>query len=323
MQIRLSNPRGFCAGVRMAIEIVDEILDELDEHEHLYVYHEIVHNRHVVDRLRERGAIFVEDICEIPKDSVVVFSAHGVSPAIKEEAIQRSLICIDATCPLVIKVHAEAIRYAKRGWQILLIGHRNHQEVIGTLGEAPSSIQIIETPQDIESITVHDPSKLVYLTQTTLSIDDAEIIINALKNKYPEIHSPPNDDICYATTNRQLTVRNEAPEVDLVLVVGSKNSSNSLRLTEIASTVGTPSFLIDDVSMIQDDWFSNVENVLITAGASAPEHLVAELVDYLVQQFNGELVNESLVEEGMYFSKPRSLAQYLQHKNVTIEGNNQ
>ena len=199
MRISLSNPRGFCAGVRMAIDIVDTILDAMDDDEKLYVYHEIVHNRHVVERLRGKGAIFVEDLADIPRSSVVVFSAHGVSPALKQEAQDRGLNSIDATCPLVTKVHAEAIRYAKRGWQILLIGHRNHQEVVGTIGEAPDSIQVVEKIEDIKNLNIDDPSKLAYLTQTTLSTDDAERMINALKEAFPEIHAPPTDDICYAT----------------------------------------------------------------------------------------------------------------------------
>jgi 4-hydroxy-3-methylbut-2-enyl diphosphate reductase len=307
----------------MAIDIVDEILDAMDDGEKLYVYHEIVHNRHVVDRLRKKGAIFVENISEIPKTSVVVFSAHGVSPEIKKEAASRSLICIDATCPLVTKVHAEAIRYAKRGWQIILIGHRNHQEVVGTQGEAPDAIQILESPEGIENLHIIDPKALVYLTQTTLSIEDADVIINALKEAYPAIHSPPSDDICYATTNRQIAVRDDAPTADLVLVVGSQNSSNSLRLTEIAKAARTPSFLIDDVSMLQPDWFNGAQEILITAGASAPERLVTEIIKHLVEQFDGELIQDSPVNEGMAFSMPSSLNQFLQNKNVTVEGNSQ
>lgn len=321
MQIRLSNPRGFCAGVRMAIDVVDEILDAIGEDCKLYVYHEIVHNRHVVDRLREKGAIFVESIADIPESSIVVFSAHGVSPEIKEQAKDRSLICIDATCPLVTKVHAEAIRYAKRGWQIILIGHRDHQEIVGTQGQAPDAIQIVETPSDIDNLHIIDPEALVYLTQTTLSIDDAEIIINELKKSFPAIHSPPSDDICYATTNRQIAVRDEAPAANLVLVVGSENSSNSLRLTEISKSVGTQSFLVDDVSMLQPEWFVGVQDLLITAGASAPERLVTEIIDHLIMQFDGELVNEPPVNEGMSFSMPASFNQFLQNKDVTVEGN--
>ena len=320
MHIKLSNPRGFCAGVRMAIEIVDELLDAMGNDETLYVYHEIVHNKHVVERLKAKGATFVDDIAEIPESSVVVFSAHGVSPAIKQEAKDRSLLCIDATCPLVTKVHAEAIRYSKRGWQIILIGHRNHQEIIGTQGEAPEAIQIVETPTDIASLQITDPSKLVYLTQTTLSVDDAEVIIRALKSAFPEIHSPPGDDICYATTNRQGAVRDEASSVDLVLVVGSANSSNSLRLTEIAKTAGTPSYLIDDISMIESNWFHEVNTVLLTAGASAPENLVLEIIENLQSHYHGVLDKYTTVDEGMFFAPPPSLQTFLQNKDVTIEG---
>ena len=252
-----------------------------------------------------------------------MFSAHGVSPDIKEQAKGRSLISIDATCPLVTKVHAEAIRYAKRGWQIILIGHSNHQEVVGTYGEAPDSIQIVETPEDIANLQIDDPTKLVYLTQTTLSIDDAELIINALKEAFPEINAPPNDDICYATTNRQTAVREEAPDADLVLVVGSQNSSNSLRLTEIATAVGTDSYLVDDVSKINPKWLEGVDNILLTAGASAPERLVLEIIEHLKLNFDGTLTEESVVDEGMFFAMPSSLKNYLKNKEVTIEGKDQ
>ncbi len=320
MRIKLSNPRGFCAGVRMAVDIVDQILDVTDENEKIYVYHEIVHNKHVVERLRQRGATFVEDIEEIPSGSIVVFSAHGVSPLIKKTARNRNLTCIDATCPLVTKVHAEAIRYAKRGWQILLIGHKNHQEVVGTQGEAPDAIQIVETIDDIQDLDIVDPAKLAYVTQTTLSTDDAEIIIRALQEHFPEIHSPPTDDICYATTNRQISVRVDAPKANLVLVVGSKNSSNSLRLTEIAKTAGTPSYLVDDVSKINPKWLQGVNDILITAGASAPEHLVVEIVRYLVDNYDGELVGESNVDEGMSFSMPVSLTNFLDTIEISVEG---
>ena len=323
MEIRLSNPRGFCAGVRMAIEIVDEILDVMDADENLYVYHEIVHNYHVVERLKERGAIFVDSILEIPESSVVVFSAHGVSQEIKKQAEDRALICIDATCPLVTKVHAEAIRYAKRGWQIILIGHRDHQEIIGTHGQAPDAIQILESPEGIDELHIIDPEALVYLTQTTLSIDDAEVIIDALKKAFPTIHAPPSDDICYATTNRQIAVRDDAPLADLVLVVGSQNSSNSLRLTEISITAGTPSFLIDDVSLLKPEWFDGVEHVLLTAGASAPERLVTDIVEHLTTHYDGCLIESSPVKEGMSFSMPASHQLFLQNKDITVEGNSQ
>ena len=320
MRIKLSSPRGFCAGVRMAVDIVDKILDVIDQDETLYVYHEIVHNKHVVKRLCERGAVFVDDIEEIPHESIVIFSAHGVSPAIKEKARKRNLICVDATCPLVTKVHAEAIRYAKREWQILLIGHKNHQEVVGTQGEAPEAIQIVETIEDIPKLYIKDPTKLAYITQTTLSTDDAEIIISALRKAFPEIHAPPTDDICYATTKRQNAVREDATGIDLVLVVGSQNSSNSLRLTEIAETVGTPAFLLDDVSKLDATWLVNVNSVLITAGASAPEHLVQEIVEHLTENFDGQLEGDSTFDEGMTFSMPPSLYSYLSTKRLTIEG---
>jgi len=320
MEIRLSNPRGFCAGVRMAIEIVDEILDAMDSDEKLYVYHEIVHNFHVVERLKARGAIFVDSISDIPESSVVVFSAHGVSPEIKKQAEERHLIAIDATCPLVTKVHAEAIRYAKRGWQIILIGHRDHQEVIGTQGEAPESIQILESVEGIDDLHIIDPDALVYLTQTTLSIDDAKVIIEALKKAFPMIHSPPSDDICYATTNRQIAVRDESPKADLVLVVGSQNSSNSLRLTEISKTAGTPAYLIDDVSRVQPEWFNGVEQLLITAGASAPERLVSAIVEHLTVHYDGRLIDGAPVDENMSFSMPTSHLHFLQNKDITVEG---
>jgi 4-hydroxy-3-methylbut-2-enyl diphosphate reductase len=320
MRIKLSNPRGFCAGVRMAVDIVDILLDAIGEKEKLYVYHEIVHNRHVVFRLRERGAIFVEKISEIPRGSVVVFSAHGVSPRVKELALERNLTCIDATCPLVTKVHAEAIRYAKRGWQILLIGHKNHQEIVGTQGQAPDNIQIVETVHDIPHLEIKDPTKLVYLTQTTLSTDDAESIISMLRETFPEIHAPPTDDICYATTNRQHAVREDAADVDLVLVIGSRNSSNSLRLTEISETVGTKAFLFDDVSEIDPSWLKNVDSVLITAGASAPDHLVAGLIAHLTEQYNGVLEGDYDFDEAMTFSMPASLNSFLKTKNLTVEG---
>ncbi len=307
----------------MAVDIVDQLLDALRDDEKLYVFHEIVHNRHVVGRLRERGAIFVESISEIPENSIVVFSAHGVSPTIREEAQNRNLTAIDATCPLVTKVHNEAIRYDQRGWQIILIGHRNHQEVLGTTGEAPTNIQIVEAPEDIPTLKIIDPSKLIYLTQTTLSTDDADVMISALKKSFPEIKAPPTDDICYATTNRQVVVRDSAADVDLVLVVGSTNSSNSLRLTEIAETVGTTAYLIDDVRGLKESWFTNINSVLVTAGASAPEHLVTEIIEHLTENYSGKLTKKSEFDEDMTFSMPQSLHAFLDTRDVTIRGNTQ
>jgi 4-hydroxy-3-methylbut-2-enyl diphosphate reductase len=326
MKLILANPRGFCAGVNMAIAVVDELL-ELFPDETICVYHEIVHNRHVVDRFRSQGIIFVESIEETPENAVVVFSAHGVSPKIRAQAAKRKLVSIDATCPLVTKVHAEATRYAKRGWQILLIGHADHQEVIGTRGEAPEAIQIVETLEDIPNLRIDDPEKLIYLTQTTLSTDDAGLIISALKKAIPSIKAPPSEDICYATTNRQAAVRAIAPDCDLALVIGSQNSSNSVRLTEISKNVGTPAKLIDDRSEIQDEWFDGVETVLITAGASAPEDLVNDLVLYLIDRFGGEVEQRDIDRESISFGLPGSLKQLMRSRGldpkdrkITVDG---
>jgi 4-hydroxy-3-methylbut-2-enyl diphosphate reductase len=316
MKVILANPRGFCAGVQMAVEVVDQVLDVFPD-EPIYVYHEIVHNKHVVGRFRDRGVRFVETIDEIPEDSIVVFSAHGISPAVRESARARNLLAIDATCPLVTKVHSEAIRYARQGFQILLIGHADHQEVVGTRGEAPDAIQVVESPGDIPGLRITDPSKLVYLTQTTLSTDDANIIIEALKRAFPQIKEPPSSDICYATTNRQHAVRQIAPECDLVLVVGSTNSSNSVRLTEIAQNVGTPARLIDDASGIDFGWFkTGQERVMLTAGASAPEHLVAEVCRTLLARFGGTIEQRDVFEEDIEFALPVALRRIMTEKGI-------
>ncbi|HAW95585.1 MAG TPA: 4-hydroxy-3-methylbut-2-enyl diphosphate reductase, partial [Phycisphaerales bacterium] len=245
----------FCAGVYMAIDVIDQLLDICPD-ETIYVYHEIVHNRHVVERFIKKGVVFVEDIEETPEGSIVVFSAHGVSPRIRKASEKRSLTTVDATCPLVTKVHAEAIRLARQGYEILLIGHENHQEVIGTKGEAPDSIKVVESHEHAQVIEVTEGKPLAYLTQTTLSTDDAEVIINALKKRFPDIKPPASNSICYATTNRQRAVRALAPSTDLTLVVGSANSSNSVRLAEISENVGTKAHLIDDSSDIDPDWFA-------------------------------------------------------------------
>ena len=319
MHIILANPRGFCAGVNMAIDVVHQLLDTCPD-DTICVYHEIVHNVHVVNRFRERGVMFVEEISEVPDNSIVVFSAHGVSPKIRKEAAERNLTAIDATCPLVTKVHAEAIRYARRGWQIVLIGHANHQEIIGTYGEAPDSMQIVESPDDIPNLSIEDAEKTVYLTQTTLSVDDANVIINALKAAYPGIKSPPTEDICYATTNRQHAVRAIAPDCDLVLVVGSRSSSNSVRLTEISENSGTPAQLIDDVHEVQEEWFEGVENVMVTAGASAPEDLVNELVIYLVERYKGTVEQRTIDRETIEFGLPGSLKQAMRKRGIDPSG---
>jgi len=306
MQILLANPRGFCAGVIMAIDTVDQALEIVGAP--LYVYHEIVHNRHVVDRFENRGVIFVDTIDEVPEGGTVIFSAHGVSPEVRNRAKQRGCTMIDATCPLVTKVHMEAVRYAKQGYKILLVGHAGHDEVVGTVGEAPDAIHIVESAEDVDQLPF-DPEteKIVYLTQTTLSMDDANVIISAIRERFPHVKSPPSDDICYATTNRQHAVRHLAPEAELCIVVGSKNSSNSVRLTELAESSGCPAHLVDDVSEIDPAWFEGVENLLLTAGASAPDHLVQEIIDDLVTNHGAEFEQRDGVEEDMHFELPRSL----------------
>ena len=311
VKLILANPRGFCAGVGMAIEVVDRVLGLFPDRT-VYVYHEIVHNRHVVGRFRGRGVVFVEDVAEVPEGEVVVFSAHGIPPSVHEAADARGLISIDATCPLVTKVHSEAIRYARQGFQILLIGHADHQEVIGTRGEAPDATQVVESPECIASLDIKDPDKLIYLTQTTLSTDDAAVIIDALRAAFPNIKAPPSEDICYATTNRQHAVRSLAPECDVVLVVGSTNSSNSKRLTEIAENVGSMSYLLDDASDLRDDWFpTGNETVLVTAGASAPEDLVAELCRVLVVRYGATIEQRDVFSEDVEFALPGALRKIL------------
>lgn len=316
MRIVLANPRGFCAGVRMAIDVVEQVLDVFPD-QTVYVYHEIVHNKHVVDRFRDQGVVFVEDVADVPEGEIVVFSAHGVSPAVRAAARDRGLNAIDATCPLVTKVHSEAIRYARQGYQILLVGHADHQEIIGTRGEAPDATQIVESPDSIPNLTIRDEDKLVYLTQTTLSTDDAAIIIDALKAAFPNIKSPPSEDICYATTNRQHAVRQLAPNCDLTLVVGSRNSSNSKRLTEISLHTGTPGHLVDDVREIDAAWFpTGRETVLLTAGASAPEDLVAEICRWFVERFGATLHIADVFAEAVEFGLPVTLKRVMESQGI-------
>ena len=298
----------------MAIQVVEQLLDVVDEP--VYVYHDIVHNTHVVRRFEDRGVVFVEDVDEVPSGSYVVFSAHGVSPQVRERAAARDLHAIDATCPLVTKVHMEAIRYAKRGYQILLVGHEDHQEIIGTRGEAPEQTQVVESPEDIPNLSIDDPLKLVYLTQTTLSTDDAGVIIDALKRAFPEIQAPPTEDICYATTNRQHVVREIAPSCDLTIVVGSTTSSNSKRLTEISANVGTPGVLIDDVTHLDRAQLEGVSRVLVTAGASVPEDLVQQLCRMLVSEFDAEIEVASLVDEATEFQLPKSLRDVMKSRDI-------
>ncbi len=316
MRVLLTNPRGFCAGVRMAVDVVDRVVDLFPDRT-IFVFHEIVHNRHVVGRFVDRGVVFVDKLADVPAGQIVVFSAHGVSPAVRQEAAARGLTAIDATCPLVTKVHSEAVRYARQGYQILLIGHREHQEVIGTMGEAPQAIQVVESPQDIPNLTIRDPERLIYLTQTTLSTDDAKLIIDALKRAYPGIKEPPSSDICYATTNRQHAVRAVAPECDMVLVVGSKNSSNSVRLTEIAQNVGTPAHLVDDVSELRAEWFpTGNETVMLTAGASAPEDLVAGICRELLTRYGGRIEQLDIFDEDVEFALPAAMKRLMREQGT-------
>lgn len=309
MQIKLANPRGFCAGVDRAIEIVNRALDVFGPP--IYVRHEVVHNRFVVDSLRERGAVFVEELHEIPDDVIVIFSAHGVSRAVQQEAERRGLRIFDATCPLVTKVHMEVLRYAKRGQECVLIGHAGHPEVEGTMGRYDTSfggqIHLVEDEQDVASLEVNDPDRLAFVTQTTLSMDDTSRVIDALREKFPRIDGPRKDDICYATQNRQDAVRELASESGLVLVVGSPNSSNSNRLRELAERTGTPAYLIDTAEQIRPEWVDGVETIGITAGASAPEVLVQAVIDRL-KSLGAEDPNELAGQaEDIVFSMPKEL----------------
>jgi 4-hydroxy-3-methylbut-2-enyl diphosphate reductase len=289
----------------MAIESLERALDLFGTP--LYVYHEIVHNRPVVERFRKRGVIFVDGIEEIPVGSNVLYSAHGVAPLIRKAAEERQLRAIDATCPLVTKVHLEAVRFAREGYTILLIGHEGHDEVLGTMGEAPASIHLVQNTSDVERLAFSTDAKLAYLTQTTLSVDDAEVIIQALRRRYPQIVGPSRDDICYATQNRQEAVKELVPEADVVLVLGSRNSSNSMRLAEIAQSCGRPAYLIDSASEIDDAWFNGATTVLVTAGASAPEEVVQECIDYLTERYGATIESRTVREEHVSFPLPREL----------------
>jgi 4-hydroxy-3-methylbut-2-enyl diphosphate reductase len=305
MKVILANPRGFCAGVDMAIDVVDEVLRLKGAP--VYVFHEIVHNRHVVEDFQRRGVTFVDRIEEVPPGGVVVYSAHGISPAVRSASKSRRLVEVDATCPLVTKVHLEVLKFAREGYTIVFIGHAKHDEAIGTVGEAPESIVVVESPEQVATLRVPNPDRLAYVTQTTLSISDAERIISALKARFPNIKGPPREDICYATTNRQSAVTQFAPEADLVLVIGSKNSSNSQRLVDRAREAGKPGYLIDDVSELDPAWLEGVETVFVSSGASAPERLVRGLLDRLRDEFGAEVEERTLVEEDVTFAPPKSL----------------
>ncbi len=305
MRVILANPRGFCAGVNMAIDALDKSIQQFGTP--LYVYHEIVHNQYVVNRFKKQGVQFVDSLTEVPEGGTLLYSAHGVSPALRNEAKSRKLKTIDATCPLVTKVHLEAIKFAKEGYHIILIGHEGHDEVIGTMGEAPQSITLVETVEDVNNLPFTPNDKLAYLTQTTLSVDDANLIIGALKQRYPQLNGPNKDDICYATQNRQEAVKELAPDVDLVLVLGSQNSSNSQRLAELAHLMGKPSHLIDSVADLDPTWLVGVKSVLITAGASAPEVVVDELINYLRKHHDAVVESKTIREEHVRFPLPKEL----------------
>jgi 4-hydroxy-3-methylbut-2-enyl diphosphate reductase len=307
MKILLASPRGFCAGVNMAIESLDLTLREFGAP--VYVYHEIVHNKYVVESFREKGAIFVDQLEEVPEKSVLLFSAHGVSPEIRKVARERKLNAIDATCPLVTKVHLEAIKYAREGYTIFLIGHEGHDEVIGTMGEAPEAMVLVESEADVAQLDVPTDAKVAYLTQTTLSVDDANRIIDKLRERFPNLVNPPKEDICYATQNRQEAVRLLAGQADICLVLGSQNSSNSQRLRDLAADTGIPAHLIDGVAELDETWFRGHETVLMTAGASAPEVVVNECLEWLREKYAATVEPAIIREEHVNFPLPRVLRQ--------------
>ena len=307
-KIILLKPRGFCAGVVRAIDVVRIAVDLYGAP--IYVRKEIVHNRHVVDELRRAGAIFVEELSEVPEGARVIFSAHGVSPAVRVEAKERRLQVIDATCPLVTKVHLEAVRFAKQGYTIILIGHRDHDEVIGTLGEAPGNTVLVSDVEDVNRLEIADPERVVYLTQTTLSLDETKDIVQRLLERFPKIIGPKTQDICYATENRQLAVKAVAPLCQALLVVGSQNSSNSRRLVEVCQKAGVPAYLLDDCSEVRPEMLQSVDTVAVTAGASAPEHLVQELIEHLQTQGYRDLEEAEIKEEDVRFTLPSDLESF-------------
>ncbi|MCU0313212.1 MAG: 4-hydroxy-3-methylbut-2-enyl diphosphate reductase [Solirubrobacteraceae bacterium] len=307
-KILLAAPRGYCAGVDRAVQSVERALELHGAP--VYVRKEIVHNKHVVEQLKERGAIFVDELDEsIPEGAITVFSAHGVSPAVHADAERRGLQTIDATCPLVTKVHREAVKFAGEGYTIVLIGHDGHEEVEGTMGEAPEAIVLVETVEDVERLEVADPDRLAYISQTTLSVDETRAIINRLRERFPNITGPRTDDICYATTNRQAAVKQLAPLCDLVLVIGSRNSSNSNRLVEVAREHGADSHLIDNEVQVEEGWLEGVRTLGITSGASAPEELVQRLVDFFRELGTMDVEEFQVVQEDVRFMLPKAIRQ--------------
>jgi 4-hydroxy-3-methylbut-2-enyl diphosphate reductase len=315
-RILLAKPRGYCAGVDRAVQTVELALKTYGAP--IYVRKEIVHNKHVVATLEEAGAIFVEENYEVPEGATVIFSAHGVAPEVYEQASARNLRAIDATCPLVTKVHHEARRFANEDYDILLIGHEGHEEVIGTTGQAPSRIQLVDGPADVEKVTVRDPSKVVWLSQTTLSVDETIATVAKLKEKLPLLQSPPSDDICYATQNRQQVVKQIAPECDVVIVVGSRNSSNSVRLVEVAKDAGARAgYLVDFAHEIQEEWLEGATTVGLSSGASVPENLVRDVVAFLAERGFEDLEEVNAVEERLVFSLPQELKRDMRTAGIT------
>ncbi|MFD4456745.1 4-hydroxy-3-methylbut-2-enyl diphosphate reductase [Nocardia sp. NPDC058480] len=305
-RVLLAEPRGYCAGVDRAVETVEKALEKHGAP--IYVRKEIVHNRHVVETLREQGVIFVDETDEVPEGALVVFSAHGVAPIVHETAAERNLRTIDATCPLVTKVHQEAKRFARDDFDILLIGHEGHEEVEGTAGEAPQHVQLVDGPDSVDKVTVRDPSKVIWLSQTTLSVDETMETVERLRERFPTLQDPPSDDICYATSNRQTAVKAMAPECDLVIVVGSRNSSNSVRLVEVALGAGAKaSYLVDYAREVDLAWLEGVQTVGITSGASVPEILVTGVLDLLAEHGFGEVQPVTTANETLVFSLPREL----------------
>ncbi|MBI3297408.1 MAG: 4-hydroxy-3-methylbut-2-enyl diphosphate reductase [Elusimicrobia bacterium] len=311
----MAKLRGFCAGVVRAIDVVEKALDVCGKP--VYVNHEIIHNKYVVSDLAAKGAVTVENLSDVPEGAWLIFSAHGVAPAVIEDAKRRKLKMIDATCPLVTKVHLEAIKYAKEGYSIILIGHDDHVETIGTMGEAPAHIQVVGTTLEAEAVTVPDPEKVAYLTQTTLSLDDAAEVVAVLKRRFPKLKCPPKDDICYATQNRQNAVKVLAPKVDVILVLGAPNSSNSVRLCEVAEARGRKAYLIERATDIQPEWLRGVKTLGLTASASAPEVLVQEVIDFCRSRLGvTKVVEDVTVEEDVHFSLPYELEKLLKDRGA-------
>jgi len=313
-KIILLRPRGFCAGVVRAIDVVKIALGLYGAP--IYVRKEIVHNKHVVDELRAAGAIFIEELDEVPAGARVIFSAHGVSPLVRTQAVERDLKVIDATCPLVTKVHLEAVKFARKNFTIVLIGHKDHDEVIGTLGEAPESTALVSTVEDVDRLEVTDPERVSFITQTTLSLDETKDIVERLKEKFPKILGPAAQDICYATENRQVAVKAVVPLCEVLLVVGSQNSSNSRRLVEVCEKMGVPAYLVDDLTEVQQRWLDDVRTVALTAGASAPENLVQQLVEFLQERGFAQLEEMEVKEEDVRFNLPAELTRTVQLQTI-------